>query len=112
MPVGSVEGLSWGPRILVGATIPRSALGRGTLAVWRHPQRLLHTPKRGNLDQSGRGCVRSRAEGGGERLEGPEPGGSGSGAEMPHQGQFTPPNGGITPVLSWVGDGHMAEATA
>lgn len=45
--VVGAEGLSWGPRILVGATIPWSALGRGTLAVWHHPQWLLHTPKEG-----------------------------------------------------------------
>lgn len=63
--------------------------------------------KRGNLDRSCRGCVRRRAEGGGERLEGPN--GLWSGHAPP--GQFSPPNGGITPVLSWVGDGHMAEAT-
>lgn len=86
--------------------------------VWRHPQRLLHIPGEGKPGLEQQGVCEEAGEGRGESLEGPELGGLGSGAAVPHQGQFGPPDvwmvaacGWVTPVLSWVGDGHMAEAT-
>lgn len=111
-------GCPGGHVLLVGAAIPWSALRRGTLWCGVTPCGFSTFLEKGNLDWSSRGCARRRAEGRGESLEGPELGGSGSGAAVPHQGQFGPPDvwmvaacGWVTPVLSWVGDGHMAEAT-